>query len=101
MSEFSRPLSGRAVRILLTLAYSLRLVAPLADRHNTTNRSFPSNRDGLNRAIDAVIFLGFLILSGVAVIAVAIVAPFILALSAIVGLFSKKSAYAGWRPAGA
>lgn len=55
----------------------------------------------LERVADALIFLGFLILSGIAIVAVAVATPVVLAISAIAGLLSKNADRAGWRAAGA
>ncbi len=59
------------------------------------------SRTALDRFWDALIFLGFLIVSALAIAVVAIAAPVVLAISAIAGLISKNADRAGWRPAGA
>ena len=55
----------------------------------------------LDRFWDALIFLGFLIVSALAIVAVAIATPVVLAISVIAGLMSKNADRAGWRSAGA
>ncbi|MCK5745020.1 MAG: hypothetical protein KAH44_02355 [Oricola sp.] len=50
---------------------------------------------------DVFLFISVVALSCFAVIAVALAAPFVLAASALAGLFSKGAAPRGWRPAGA
>jgi hypothetical protein len=48
-----------------------------------------------------LIFAGVILLSSVAVMAVAFAAPLVLIVSAIGGFFARKSDAGGWRPAGA
>jgi len=54
-----------------------------------------------DRFADALVFAGFLSLSVLAIAAVAVVTPLILALSALAGLFEKNGDTNGWRPANA
>ncbi|GEM_PF-5275098 len=53
----------------------------------------------INHLWDAAVFLGFLLFSGLAIAAVAIATPLILAVSALAGLLSNKADGAAWRPA--
>lgn len=53
----------------------------------------------VDRLWDAAIFIGFLVFSGLAIAAVAVATPLVLAVSALAGLFSKKADGAAWRSA--
>lgn len=53
------------------------------------------------RAGDVLLFVCVVAVSCLAVIAVALAAPFVLAASAAAGHFSKGAEPRGWRPAGA
>ena len=53
------------------------------------------------RAGDIFLFMCVIAVSCLAVIVVALAAPFVLAASAVAGLFSKGAEPRGWRPAGA
>ncbi|PQA89106.1 hypothetical protein [Hyphococcus luteus] len=55
----------------------------------------------IRRLGEVMLFTCVVALSCLAVIAVALAAPFVLAASAIAGLFAKPGAPRGWRPAGA
>ena len=55
----------------------------------------------LDRIVDALIFAGFLLLSVIALAAVAVATPVVLAISALAGLISRNNEDDGWRPAGA
>lgn len=61
------------------------------------------NRPALaKRLVDTSIFLTILLFSAIAAVVLAVTAPVVLAVSAIVGLFSDKTRHRGrWRPAGA
>jgi hypothetical protein len=48
---------------------------------------------------DALVFAGFLLLSVLAIAAVAVATPVVLALSALAGLFEKNGGGDGWRSA--
>ncbi|MEO1135777.1 MAG: hypothetical protein AAFW68_04075 [Pseudomonadota bacterium] len=51
----------------------------------------------LKGVLEALLFVGLIILSSLAVIAFAIAAPFVLILSALAGLFSKGREGRAWR----
>ena len=55
----------------------------------------------VRRVGEALFFAGVILLSSVAVIAVAIAAPFVLAASVIAGALTKKNNGRGWRPVSA
>lgn len=55
----------------------------------------------VQRVGEALLFASVIALSCLAIIALALAAPFVLAFSAFAGLFSKTAAPRGWRPAGA
>ncbi|MEC9295579.1 MAG: hypothetical protein VX553_07755 [Pseudomonadota bacterium] len=55
----------------------------------------------MKRAGEALFFAGVILLSSLAVIALAIAAPFVLAASAIAGLLTKNKDAHGWRPVSA
>ncbi len=58
-------------------------------------------RSVLKRAGEALFFAGVILLSSLAVIALAIAAPFVLAASALTGLVTNKDSARGWRPVSA
>jgi len=67
------------------------LVSGPSEKHDRT----------VDRVADALVFAGFLSLSVLAIAAVAVVTPLVLALSALAGLFEKNGDTNGWRPANA
>ncbi|GJL95050.1 MAG: hypothetical protein DHS20C05_14550 [Hyphococcus sp.] len=52
------------------------------------------------RLWDALIFIAVLIVSALAILAVALVTPFLLVISVLAGLLTKQSGASSWRPAG-
>jgi len=55
----------------------------------------------VKRAGEALFFTGVILLSSLAVIAIAVAAPFVLAASALAGLVTNKKSARGWRPVSA
>ena len=55
----------------------------------------------VKKAGEALFFAGVIVLSSVAVIAVAFAAPIVLAASAVTGALTKKNDTCGWRPVSA
>ena len=55
----------------------------------------------LKRLGDAALFAGVIVLSTLAVTAVAILAPIVLTVSALTALFTRKGSTRGWRPVAA
>ncbi|WP_428407976.1 hypothetical protein [Hyphococcus sp.] len=55
----------------------------------------------VKRAGEALFFTGVILLSSLAVVAIAIAAPFVLAASAIAGFLTRKEGDRGWRPVSA
>ena len=53
----------------------------------------------IQRVVDMLLFVGFLLLSAMAIVAVAITTPIVLIISVVAGLFEKNHGRNGWRPA--
>lgn len=53
------------------------------------------------RAIETAVFIGMILLTSLAVMAVAVAAPLVLGVTALAGFFSRKRAARRWRPVGA
>ncbi len=72
-------------------------------KKQTVSRQEPESQpEGwAGRLADIALMIAVLLLSALAVAAVAFVAPLILAVSAIAGLMTKNRAAKSWRPAGA
>jgi hypothetical protein len=73
----------------------------LVDEPVSKSGSSAAPRPVAQRIGEALIFAGVILLSSVAVMAVAFAAPLVLIVSAIGGFFARKSDAGGWRPAGA
>ena len=71
------------------------------DKSISTAGTDEPRHSAVKRAGEAVFFTGVILLSSLAVIALAVAAPFILAVSAVAGLLSRNKHAGGWRPVSA
>lgn len=79
----------------------MALVDSLNKRISRQQQSGKRAETTAGRIAGAALFLVIFLLSALAVAALAVAAPVVLALSAIAGLVAGKKHNSGWRPAGA
>lgn len=71
----------------------------LADAQEIELYSAKPDRDLMSLIVEVAIFAGVILFSCLVIIAFALAAPFVLAITALSGIFSRKTPSRRWKPA--